>query len=752
MVDLSAEDGGDPIAEETVQSTLEADPRWAPGDRVRRGHGARMHRRFDGSETKMMGPRVADQTDGAVPAPRRSRPTLRHGWLVAFALLAADGFATDAEAQDSEDPPQQEPIPVYRQGRVVDGMTVAQARAAGLWIFDVGEAWLPPLFRSDAEGNQAHGYAQTFSALAREAFPDDPQGYRARQDRYLEVYGIPPTLAVLRARFEAAQLKGCRRSIDFETLRAFRGTVISETARLPIIGPNAHALEPVVEHLMLRQDAYSEWELDHTFLGIETRRRLGMHGAAALWPRAIRAVQQRMLCDGLYAGHVSGVVDSRTRNALGLFERRHRIYARGTLHGETLAALRTDPLELERRAVIRVLTERAVLTFGILEDGSAIRNPDGTRRTYVGADGQDHSLPDMVGALESHLVGALGLETSQSTAQFLSELGDLVPNEHQFIAIDPVAVPEYYGRDMDLYAEIDRGDIYYEFPYDENGEAIDFNIERRPTLTLFTRYRDQSIPLVRYGTTIGGWRVQRDRSGADVWRYLESPVGKRVWAQILSAPVWLPPVSEPPEALVTQVRQAADGTLIHELNTNLVGPGYASAYGLVAAYHRRFERRRDGSLALGSDEGIRTHGSADYTSIWQRASHGCHRLHNHLAMRFFGFVLAHRPHRIVGHRPIGYRVRVQTEGFSGEIRIDRGGFIFALRNPIEVDVLPGRIRGTLTQASTEAIPVAPIADSAAPGGTTADGAAEDGAAEDGAAENGAASDDSPGTNQVGEGH
>jgi hypothetical protein len=161
----------------------------------------------------------------------------------------------------------------------------------------------------------------------------------------------------------------------------------------------------------------------------------------------------------------------------------------------------------------------------------------------------------------------------------------------------------------------------------------------------------------------------------------------------------------PAESLITEIHSDETGEIRREINTNIVGPGYASAYGLVAAYHRRFSRRGNGTFVLGTDEGIRTHGSSDYTSIWRRASLGCHRLHNHLAIRLFSFILAHREHRRAGHRPVSFSRRVRIDGFESEVQIEQSGYVFELARPIDVNVLEGRIRGHAQRAITRRIPV-----------------------------------------------
>jgi hypothetical protein len=57
---------------------------------------------------------------------------------------------------------------------------------------------------------------------------------------------------------------------------------------------------------------------------------------------------------------------------------------------------------------------------------------------------------------------------------------------------------------MDLTVSIDRGDVWYDFPFDEAGKERSQSVTRRPHHNVFVNYMGQQIPLASYGTTIGG--------------------------------------------------------------------------------------------------------------------------------------------------------------------------------------------------------------------------------------------------------
>ena len=143
-------------------------------------------------------------------------------------------------------------------------------------------------------------------------------------------------------------------------------------------------------------------------------------------------------------------------------------------------------------------------------------------------------------------------------------------------------------------------------------------------------------------------------TGSILKKYKNSPPGPRMWGRIVAAPVWLPPEGATDRSLLAR-NPRGRGAERFQVNYHETGPSYASAYGLVAAYHQKFLETADGGIRLGGDEGIRTHGSVDYMSIMRRHSHGCHRLHNHIAVRLMSFVLAHRPHTREGQDLLYYR-------------------------------------------------------------------------------------------------
>ncbi len=636
-------------------------------------------------------------TEDPDPAPAEE------GALPPHEMRAAPG------AVDTRPPPMRDPVPLWEHGRSERQIDASSALADRYVILDLGEAWTPYLFTERASEDEEpvpHPYRETYLALARGEYPEGHQGERARRDKYLELYGIPPTLGLLRTRFEQVRRRNCEAEVDLEPLRAYDGFASYQgngKARRELA--DYRYLRRQVQRMMREQGVETPEAIDVARLDDRDRPRLRKYLRLAPKVAAIEAAQARLVCEGYMEGKgrfMKGALDWATHEALAEFERRHRIYGWGYFGKQTREALRQPAAELERRAVVRVLTERAMLAAGVIEDGSTSTKPDGSPRTWVGADGKQHPIPNLEEALRQRVVDAFGLQTPESTFAWLQSLGELPPEEHRYVAIRGVDLPEYYDGEMDLEVVVDRGDVWYEFPYDENGKARPQPVKRRPRLTVFVRYLDQRIPLARFGTTIGGWRSELV-DGVVMWKYKNSPVGPRVWARIVAAPVWLPPTSTPARDLLKRDPRG-QGKDRYYINYHETGPSYASAYGLVAAYHLKYRRDAEGNIRLGGDEGIRTHGSVDYMSIMRRHSHGCHRLHNHIAVRLMSFVLAHRPHRRLGAQPISYRLPLEYEGYTYLLALDQGGYVFELDRPLPVRVLEGRIRGRVQHPIAHPLP------------------------------------------------
>ncbi|HEX7597100.1 MAG TPA: L,D-transpeptidase, partial [Polyangia bacterium] len=514
----------------------------------------------------------------------------------------------------------------------------------------------------------------------------------------------PPTFSVLLARIEQDKGRTCYQSLDLAGLAAFDGTATfqsreqarheyneamgdaawvekqitkAQEAVKPDAGPGAPARE--------REDWLTLIAADDAKAAARILRY--RRGQARL--RAIRAVQARLVCEGLLsprAKHMPGQFDLATNEALADWERKNNIFGWGFLGGETTAALQRSPLDLHFDTFRRILMERLADAAGIIEDGSV----SGGHRpaTYKDAAGVEHPVPNLLADHTDALMAALQVGTPRDMLRALAAFRTQGCKSLLHVAWKPPALPPYYGQTMELSAEIDRGDVWYDFPYDDKGKPITQQRLHFPSLTLFVNWKKQKIPLCRWRTTIGSWRSEVHPNGKVYFRYKNSDVGPRVWKDIVAGPVWIPPESTPAKELLTRKTLDRDKGAVPAVNTDVMGPGYQSAYGLVLAIHHW---KRGANTFF--DNQIRTHGSVDYTSIARRFSHGCHRLVNNRAVRLFDFVLRHRNFRRVGNVPLTMRRRLEYEGKDYHFALSTRGYYYELDPPVPVVVTLGRIMG-----------------------------------------------------------
>jgi hypothetical protein len=138
------------------------------------------------------------------------------------------------------------------------------------------------------------------------------------------------------------------------------------------------------------------------------------------------------------------------------------------------------------------------------------------------------------------------------------------------------------------------------------------------------------------------------------------------------------------------------------VNYDEVGPGYLSAYGLVAAYN--VVPGKDGKPD--ADNGIRVHGSSEYRSIFDPDgySHGCHRLVNHLAERLFSWLLQHHHATAEGDQLLEFSRQWLWKDDVFEMRLPTRGFQFTLDPPVPVMVSEGNIVSQQKKPVTTYIP------------------------------------------------
>ena len=592
---------------------------------------------------------------------------------------------------------------VAGQERVVDA---EQAVSRGLTLVDLSDGWAPYIFQDGKANDGAvlpNRYRAVFVGLANDHSDGDGQALPPGERNYLELYGIPPSLSVLRTRFLADAARTCESSVDSARLLAVdsietfgHSTEKKEAAKHRLRGLRLEAARAKAGVATLDELAAS----DSRYAGdVKTHLRVEAEHAAFV------EVEKRLACEGLMdeTKHNAGTYDAPMRSAVLDFQQKNGVFAQADLTRATLEAMGRSLLANDFATLRRVLTERAAHAGGFVEDGSAIQAMPLPKRgktraipTYRTADGASVPVPDLVGQATDALMARMGLGSPEDALAFFRRHAE---GDFHWLrtAVRFPALPEYYGPKMDLVAEIDRGDIWYDFPYDSKGNRLAQPRTRYPTFNLYVRWRGEKVPLVSWRTTIGGWRSELAADGEEYYRYKDSDVGKRVWRHIVSAPVWLPPPSSPLASMVKTKWVA--GAYPRVVNYDETGPGFLSAYGLVAGIHEQAKQRPEGVAFF--DNGIRTHGSFDYMSLRGRFSHGCHRLYNNLAVRVFSFVLKHRRAKVLGPMALGFRRTFYWDGEVYEMRLPTRGFYYELDPALPVETLKGTIVGKLQQPMTD---------------------------------------------------
>lgn len=599
-------------------------------------------------------------------------------------------------------------LPVYEDGCAQRWICPDDLAKEALTRIDLSDAWLPTIFQAGTPEQQP--YRSVYRKLAAGEIDDDDVEGRAAQDQFFETYGIFPNLTVVRTRLLQDDRHACREQVRDIQLAAF-GRVVSAYEKIDRQRKRIKTAKGLARRFrreltkrakaQAKEAGEPEAELfeftadDFDKLGEEKRWGWSVRKWAKAHPQveAVRAAQEHLVCEGLMKKVARpGLFDHRVFIPLQAFQRKLMLGARSHLDGQTRDSLILDSRVADYRALLRALRERVGETTGLIEDGSAVGAWGTVFGQLLDTEEYRHPLPgvplangapDLLSPATEAAAKALGWTSAAAAIGRLStmkNLGSLV------VAVKLPPLPAWHGPHMELRAEIDRGDVWYDYPVTPEGKRRHQPINRRAHITLFAQHGEEEIALVRWPTTIGSWKKEAVEDGETVYKYKNSDVGPRVWRKVVAGPSWLPPDSTPNEDLVKR----RNGR--YRAKRDIFGPSYASAFGLVMLIHEKPIEARDGAMKY-YDRGIRVHGSVSYRSIVRGSSHGCHRLFNHLAVRLGSFVLRHRKHTIEGPIPTTYGRNFTYKGHRIKVRIPSRGFGYVLDPPVPINVLRGRVRG-----------------------------------------------------------
>jgi hypothetical protein len=567
-------------------------------------------------------------------------------------------------------------VALFEDGKERDAVC-ADALPANAVMLDLRDAWAPILFAIQPDGT-APDFRANYLAAALE---QDLDGKRLPPSLGLtELYGVLPSLAIVRDRMTHTDRYDCHAKVDSGPMKGITrpygqelaGSIQFNNRQRTYLGKNLERVR-AQKNLPDLAALATDRELGPTYARYKTTDDLY---------QGIVSAQRHLACDGLLTEkQVDGEFSWAFGQALEHFQRRHFLIPNGRIDPETRAALATDPKELDFRFALRVLRERVVDATGLIEDGTAGKGPEAILGRRLDPDAMEsvhgwtkpalNAAPDLVSPATEAAAKALGWTDPDAAAAWLAKY----PTGMRVAVVLPPP-PAYYSKHMDLSAEIDRGDVWY----DET--PVPRVAWKRPALILYVQDGATKRALVRWPTTIGGWSNVRI-GGSIVKRWKESDVGPRVWRQIFAAPTWLPPGTTPDTELVKYAGKGKPW----ELKKSIMGPGPMAAFGMMLMPNSRVVGK--GKYA---ENGIGTHGSAVVTSILNGTSHGCHRLYNHEAIRLGSFLLHHRDHEVKGQQPEHYRRTIHAMGKTYYAKIDTRGFLYELTPPVPVNVLPGNIR------------------------------------------------------------
>jgi hypothetical protein len=702
------------------------------------------------------------ERDPRRPAQRRSRagrlPGTAASALALASLLAGNGQMTWASAPAPVPPAApaagsasaESAIMIVEGGHAAGQTTPENARRDGLTVVDLSDDWLPYVFSE--EPGKPQPLRPYLIDLANGRFRSGSQYARARADRFFEAFGIFPSLNLMRRRLADKKRHACHERVKdgvLEELSAKNVIPAEEAEKVPNPDPATAKETPLVT----------------------TGRTISPRPLTAQEKRAVIAMQAHLRCEDLLPGKANaGRMDRRTSEGLKTYQHLQMLADNANLDFETRSALLGDSREQDFRALLRALRARVVDVTGLIEDGSALGaqgqvqgrvidtnefqplsappgaakpNPPsaaagpnaGPPSAAAGPNtaavapasppppaGAEASVkivpaPDLIAAATQAASAALGWTSpeavlastlvapppaSKRPARKAAKLKGPAPLPTA-VAIRLPPPPSYHSANMELRAEIDRGEVLLARPQlDKDGhKKWKPPVADRPTITLFAHVGDHDVALCRWPTTIGGWKMFQKSDGSMALKYKESVTGDALWTEVLATPTWHPAPGMPTSHLLIKVGD----TFVPK--TEIIGPGYHAAYGLVAMVHKQILSVNEKGEPDLMDLRIRTHGTPGYRTVKRGESNGCHRLHNYEALRLAAFLVKHHANTRDGLVPEDYVRKLQYKGQEVELLSDSKGYRFKLTPPVPVKVLSGDVKGN-AKSVKHMVPVAAV--------------------------------------------
>ncbi|MBN2722571.1 MAG: hypothetical protein JXR95_00710 [Deltaproteobacteria bacterium] len=556
-----------------------------------------------------------------------------------------------------------------------------KAREKKLSLINLSDNFTPYIFseKSSPDGKSMPNlYRKTYLNLAQDLTDEEGRKLNPSEHNYLELYGIPPTMSVLRKRFMESADSECAKKLNPDVFKRISKSLYWNVKHPRMYsGRYSNSRKAALRYARRKKIA----DIDKFVLEKKNRRNkiLREYYSAKVRYDALKELQNRFICE-----HVidkknirKDYFDQRLKNAVRTFERKHMVYGWGYVNAKLLKILSRTMLENDYAALKRMLRERVAHSLGIFDDGSIRKRalfPEST---------------DLIHNIRDRLIKHMGIDSPEKSLEFFRKNNEKSFNS-MWVAIPTEKLPPYYSENMNLTVKTSIGDVWYDVPYSKDGKEIPQPRKRLPRVYLYVIYKNHEIPLMRMGTTAGGW--QKEYVEKEIFlKYKSSDLGAVEWKFIVGGPVWFPPHTTPPRELL-KFEPNKYGIWKPHVKPSAFGPSYASAYGLAMGIHTITKKYRNGKTE-DLDHGIRTHGSVNYMSILIGHSHGCHRLHNHLAVRMFSNILQRRPHVRMGQQETDWRHFFPWGGKTHKIELKTKGYYYELTPPIRVVVGRGAILG-----------------------------------------------------------
>jgi hypothetical protein len=648
--------------------------------------------------------------------------------------------------------PAQDAIMIVEGGRVAGQTTPDNARRDGLTVVDLSDDWLPYIFSE--EPGKPQPLRPYLVDLANGRFRSGSAYSRARADRFFEAFGIFPTLNSLRRRLADKKRHACHERVKdgvLDELSARNVIPAEEAEKVPNPDPatvketpmiptgktvSPRPLTPAEKRAVIAMQAHLRCE---DLLS-------GKANAGRMDRRTVEGLKTyqhlQMLAD-------NGNIDFETRTALlgdtreqdfrallralrarvvdvtGLIEDGSALGAQGQVQGRVIDTNEFQPLSPPPGAAKPTLPSAAAGANAATPSAAAgpaavaAVPPPPSPAAPAEASAKEGSVkivpaPDLISAATQAASEALGWKSPDavlaSTLVASPPASKRKPAKLKGPAPLPTAVairlppiPSYHAANMDLRAEIDRGEVVLARPQlDKDGhKKWKPPVGDRPTITLFAHVGDHDVALCRWPTTIGGWKMFEKSDGSMALKYKESVTGDALWTEVLATPTWHPAPGMPTRHLLIKVGDS------FVPKTEIIGPGYHAAYGLVAMVHKQIMGTTPNGEPDLMDLRIRTHGTPGYRSVKRGESNGCHRLHNYEALRLAAFLVKHHANTRDGLVPEDYERHLQYKGQDIALLSESKGYRFKLTPPVPVKVLSGDVKGN-AKSVKHMVPVAAV--------------------------------------------